>query len=144
MTEPIHLDAEKAALLSICEQDRQAHLDTDVAAALASYDDPYIYVRDGKIQRLARADTEPQYRKYFGGATFHEWDDIEPPIMQISNDGSMAWVIRRVRVRYTRPDDAGQEAAHAFVYAGISTYEKRAGQWVCVANVSTFGSAEEE
>ncbi len=42
------------------------------------------------------------------GATYYEWDDVEEPIVRVSNDGSMAWMITRVRVRRTQKGDAGE------------------------------------
>jgi len=51
----------------------------------------------------------------------------------------MAWMIVRTRVRRTtRLEGSEEERETSFVYAGIMTYEKQDGQWVRVANVSTF------
>jgi hypothetical protein len=35
------------------------------------------------------------------------WDDLEPPIIHISADATMAWMIVRNHVRHSEPDDAG-------------------------------------
>jgi hypothetical protein len=75
---------------------------------------------------------------YFKNAKYYEWDDLEPPIVRISDDASMAWMIARTKVRRTQKLATGEEKERAFVYAGIMTYEKRQGKWVRVANVSTF------
>ena len=74
----------------------------------------------------------------FRGARYHEWDDVEPPVVRVSDDGTMAWVVSKLRVRRTAPNDAGQTSEQAFVYAGIMVYEKRDGRWMKTANVSTF------
>ena len=66
-----------------------------------------------------------------------EWDDVEEPIIRISNDASMAWMITRTRVRRVQKTADGTEKEEKFVYAGIMTYEKRDGRWVRVTNVST-------
>jgi hypothetical protein len=79
------------------------------------------------------------FTRYFQGATYYEWDDMEPPIIRISDDASMAWMIVRTQVRRTtRTEESDEERETSFVYAGIMTYEKRDGRWVRVANVSTF------
>ncbi len=62
---------------------------------------------------------------------------MEEPIIRISQDGSMAWMITRVRVRRTQKDATGKEREQKFNYAGIMTYEKKDGKWMRVANVST-------
>ena len=74
---------------------------------------------------------------YFRDAKYYEWDDVEEPIIRISNDASMAWMITRTRVRRVQKTADGTEKEEKFVYAGIMTYEKRDGRWVRVANVST-------
>jgi hypothetical protein len=62
----------------------------------------------------------------------------DPPVVRVSDDGSMGWVLSRLRVKRTGPGRHGAPQERAFVYAGIMTYEKRDGRWLRVANVSTF------
>ena len=39
---------------------------------------------------------------YFRGAKYYEWNDVEEPIVRISNDASMGWMITLTRVRRVR------------------------------------------
>jgi hypothetical protein len=78
------------------------------------------------------------FEGYFRGARYEEWDDLEPPVVRVSDDGSMGWIVSRVRVKRTSPGADGTPQERAFVYAGIMTYEKSEGRWIRVANVSTF------
>ena len=73
----------------------------------------------------------------FPDAKYYEWNDVEEPIIRISNDASMAWMITRPKVRRVQNKADGGEQEEKFVYAGIMTYEKRDSRWVRVANVST-------
>jgi len=41
-------------------------------------------------------------------------------------------------VRRVQQNPSGAAVEEKFIYAGISTYEKRDGKWLQVANVSTF------
>ena len=131
-TSPEH---EKAALLEIHNKDRQAHFLTDVEAALASIHEPHIYVRNGEIQHLSRSDMEKTFREYFRDTTFLEWNDMEEPIVNVSADGTMGWMVERLKVRRIIK---GEKEERQFVYAGITVYEKRDGSWLKVANASTF------
>lgn len=135
---PINLERERAALLAVHAQDRQGHMTTDAQLILAHAAESFIYLGEGKITRMTRDEVASDFAEMFAGATYQEWDDLEPPIISISADASMAWMIVRTRVRRTRRDADGQEQLRQFVYAGIMTYEKRAGIWVRIANVSTF------
>ena len=134
----VDLEKETAALLKLHQTGRQAHFQTDVDLLLSDQPEEFIYVRNGKIGKSTKAETRKMFEAYFKGAHYYEWDDLEPPIIRVSRDGSMGWIITRVKVRRTQKDDSGAEKEEKFVYAGIMTYEKRDGKWIKVANVSTF------
>ena len=134
----IDLEKEKAELLKQHEAARRAHFNTDVNMLLEGAPEEFIAVSGGKIARASRADTKKMFESYFKDAKYFEWDDLEPPIVRVSADASMAWMIVRTKVRRTQKDSSGAEKEEKFVYAGIMTYEKRNGRWVRVANVSTF------
>jgi hypothetical protein len=133
-----NLEKEKSELLRLHQSDREAHFKTDVDQLLENAPEEFISVSRGKINRSTKADTRKMFTGYFRDAKYYEWDDVEEPIIRISNDASMAWMITRTRVRRVQKNAAGEEKEEKFVYAGIMTYEKRDGRWVRVANVSTF------
>ena len=135
---PAGLEKEKAELLRLHKSAREAHFKTDVELLLGNSPEEVISVSRGKISRSGRAEVRKVFAEYFRGAKYYEWDDVEEPIIRISKDASMAWMITRIRVRRVQRDAAGVEQEEKFVYAGIMTYEKRDGRWVRVANVSTF------
>ena len=131
------LEKEKAELLRLLHADREAHFKTDVDMLLEQSPEEFISVGLGKISRSSKADARKMFTGYFRDAKYYEWDDGEEPIIRISNDATMAWMITRTRVRRVQKTADGAEQEEKFVYAGIMTYEKRDGRWVRVANVST-------
>ena len=131
------LEKEKAELLRIHKSDREAHFNTDVDRLLENSPEEFISLGRGKINRSSKEDARKMFTGYFRDAKYYEWDDVEEPIIRISNDASMAWMITRTRVRRVQKKPDGAEQEEKFVYAGIMTYEKRDGRWVRVANVST-------
>ena len=100
--------------------------------------DEFISVSNGRVQRTTPAENLQFFEEYFKGAKYYEWDDLEPPIVRVSNDASMAWMIVRTRVHRVQTPSGGTATERRFVYAGIMAYEKKGGRWVRVANVSTF------
>jgi hypothetical protein len=94
-------------------------------------------VRDGKVQVKSRDDVRKQFTDYFRGTEFSAWDDLEPPIIHISPDGQMGWMIVRVRIAYTKTDASGAKSKEDAVMAWMSVYEKRDGKWLYAANAST-------
>ncbi|MFC2079580.1 hypothetical protein ACFLSZ_06340 [Candidatus Bipolaricaulota bacterium] len=139
----IDLEREKKTLLDMHAMDRAAHFATDAEDAVSRLSDEQIIVREGTIRHMSRDAVRAITAEYFSGATFHEWDDVEPPIIRVSDDASIAWMINQTRVRLTRKDAEGNDSEVAFVYAGILTFEKKDGAWQRTANVSTFAIGEE-
>jgi hypothetical protein len=131
------LEKEKAELLRIHKSDREAHFKTDVDMLLENSPEEFISVGRGKINRSSKEDARKMFTGYFRDAKYYEWDDVEEPIIRISKDASMAWMITRTKVRRVQKKADGAEQEEKFVYAGIMTYEKRDGRWMRVANVST-------
>ncbi len=78
------------------------------------------------------------FGQYFAGATYHAWDDLESPIIEIARDGSQAWVVRRVCVDREESDNRGERRRRSFVSAYTATYVKRATAWVMTSVTSTF------
>jgi hypothetical protein len=134
----VALSAEVEQLLRIHESDRRAHFETSAQRIMEHASDEFISVSAGKVQRTTRAENLQFFEEYFKAAKYYEWDDLEPPIVRVSNDASMAWMIVRTRVRRVQTHSGGETSERRFVYAGIMAYEKQGGRWVRVANVSTF------
>lgn len=135
---PVNLEAETAELLRLHKQGREAHYKTDVEMLLANSPEESFSVSAGKVNRPRKADVRRMFTGYFRDAKYYEWDDTEPPVVRVSKDASMAWMITRVRVRRVQKDKSGKEVEEKFVYAGLTTYEKQGGKWVRAANASTF------
>ncbi len=128
----------KSKLLEIHRQDRAAHFQTSVERLAEHQAEDFIYVGNGDITHISRADFIETFTRLFHNTTYFEWDDIEPPIVHISEDATLAWMMVRNRVRRTQIQNDGSEVERKFIYAGIMTYEKQNGKWMRIANVSTF------
>ena len=94
-------------------------------------------VRDGKTRVVTCADMRARFTNYFGRAKFSAWDDVEPPVVRASEDGTMGWMVVRVHVAYTEGDTSGREAKRDSIMAWMAAYEKRDGQWIMTAVTST-------
>ena len=127
------LEAARAELLEIHQDGIRAHIERD-AESLARRGAPeLVSAYGGKIRRSTPADTLKFFTEYFEGATYPQYEDLEPPVIHISDDGSMASILSRTKVRRVH---GGKE--EGFVYAGIMVYQKIGGRWLRVANASTF------
>lgn len=130
-------DAAKAELLALHQADRRAHFQHDVDALLAALPPEFIFVREGEIQQQSQDDLRKRFTHYFQGAEFTAWDDLEPPIIHVSSDGQMGWMVVRLKIAIERTDASGKKTSETTVMAWMSAYEKREGQWQHVANATT-------
>ena len=135
----IDLEKEKYALIRRHIQDRRAHFDKDIDTLLAGMADEQINIRDGRVSRRSQAEAEDGFTAYFNQvAEFIHWDDLQPPIIQISQDGAMAWMVNQVRLHYRSINDEETD----LICTWLMVYEKQNGGWVAVANASTFSDHE--
>lgn len=134
---PASREDDRRALREIHEKVVKAHVETNVGAILENQGETFVTASDGAISTMTKADIGEFFTRYFRGATYHEYATLEEPVVRVSDDGTMAWVMSRSRVRRTQTID-GETKDRSFVYAGVMMYEKRDGVWKGVGNVSTF------
>jgi hypothetical protein len=127
----------KEELLAIHHSARRAHFNRDVGSIVAGMSPEFTTVHEGTIRVMSREDVRKQFTEYFRGAEFSAWDDLEPPMIRVSPDGKMGWMIVRVRIAYTKTDAGGATSKEDTVMAWMSAYEKREGKWLLVANATT-------
>lgn len=128
------LERDRARLLELHEEQRRAHLEKDPELLLSQFADDFVMIADGDVTRPTREESRRRFERYFGSVEFIEWDDVEPPIVRISADGTLAHVIVQKRVRLIASESGAEEATQ---FAWLATYEKRDGDWRLTAVAST-------
>lgn len=131
------LDADHAALMRLHDVQREAHLSRQATLLTGSFADTFYSISRGRVTTPSRQESDARFQSYFDAVTFVEWDDIEPPVVRISPDGRMAYLIVQKRVRLTTPDSAGRPVPEHTVFAWLETYEKQDGTWRLTALAST-------
>lgn len=116
----------------------KAHLDSNVKAWLATESDDYVVANRGEITHPTMADREKRLGEYLGRTRFHEYRDLVPPVIRVSRDGSLGWVIAQVTASGIQRTEDGTERPIEFVSAWIELYEKQGNRWVRTGNVSNF------
>lgn len=126
-----------AEILRLHEQQRIAHVNKNAELLVSMFAEDLINLSDGKINRPSREQSLQRFRSYLDRSTFLEWDDISPPVIRVSEDAGMAYVIVHKRVRILVADEGGKTRQETTVFAWMETYEKRNGQWKLTAIAST-------
>jgi hypothetical protein len=135
----IDLEKERYALIRRHIQDRKAHLGKDIPTLLEGIAAEQFNVRDGRVGTSSQAEAANRFTNYFDHvAEFIHWDDLQPPIIQISQDGTMAWMINQIRLHYRSVKNEETDA----ICAWLMVYEKQDDEWVAVANASTFSAPD--
>jgi hypothetical protein len=102
-----------------------------------AFPDSFLEVSRGTLKIRKAEDNRSRFQAYFDRSTFQEWDDIAPPVIRISPDGQMAYVVVQKSVRLTAPDSAGVPRPEHTMFAWVEVYEKRGGKWALTLVAST-------
>jgi hypothetical protein len=138
--EPSHDAPEKgseAELLALHQADRRAHFKHDIPALLEHVGPQLLDIRDGRITRLSRQEVRARFTEYFQDAQFSAWEDLEPPVVRVSEDGRLAWMAVRVRITFTQTNPNGKKILSDSVMAWMSAYERQGKNWIMTAVTST-------
>lgn len=124
-------------LSQLQKQARVAHFTRNAPLLVATFADDFTSIAGGKISRPAREASLTRFQNYLNRSTFIEWDDITPPVIKVSDDATMGYVIVHKKVRLTTKDAAGAEREETEIFAWIEVYRKIKGEWKLTAVVST-------
>ena len=132
------VEGERQALLALHEEFKAAHVRGDADAIVRRLAEDYVRVSRGRVTHPPLGDMAARMRDYLGRTTFSEYRDLEPPIARVSADGTLGWVVVELEARGVQVGPDGREEPLEFVCAWVSLFEKRAGEWTMVGDVSTF------
>ena len=129
--------ADRVELLRLHDAQKTAHLEKRADLMTASFADSFLNIARGAVTLRTPEENRARMQAYFDRSTFEEWEDIAPPVIRVSPDGRMAYVIVQKRVRLTTPDSAGKPQPEHTVFAWLEVYEKRGDRWTLMAVAST-------
>lgn len=124
-------------ILELHQRQRDFHFNKDAAAFAELLGENHISVNRGKISKPTKEENKNRFENYFGQVEFEIWDDLTPPIIQFSDDYSMAYTIvdKAVVLRYQ--DDEGQTQRDSTHFAWLAVYQKIQNEWKVVSVGST-------
>jgi hypothetical protein len=127
-----------ATLLRLHQAVIDAHATSDIELLLRDESDDYVLANRGEITTPDKRVRRARLGAYLGRTTFAEYRDLVPPIVRVSEDGTLGWVIVQVYARGEQTGDSGAAVPVEFTSAWIELYEKRNDRWVRTGNVSNF------
>lgn len=127
-------------LLELHNLQRNAHFNRDAKLLVSIQADNFIEISSGKINNPKKEDLIKRFQSYFDAVTFIEWDDIKPPIIQVSEDATLAYMLVSKRVRLKTKDNKEQTS----IFAWTSTFQKIKGKWMMTVITSTVAPPSNE
>lgn len=131
------VEADEDHLRRLHHQLLQAHLEGDVEAWMAiEADSGYVSVNGGYVRFPSAAARREGRAAYLREATFSVYRDLREPLVRLSTDGTLGWLIVEVEVQGTLPDSTGAPAPFHDVWAWVELYQKTEAGWRLVGNAS--------
>jgi hypothetical protein len=124
-------------LLQLQKQSRVAHFTKNASLLVSTFADDFTSVSNGKIGKPSREKSLARFQDYLNKSTFIEWDDITPPVIKVSDDATLGYVLVHKKVRLTAKNESGKEEEETEIFAWLETYQKIKGEWKLTAVVST-------
>jgi len=136
---PVELLTDEQKLLRRHRITMDAHLFEDAGMLAGSFAPEVTMVSAGEIHRTTGADAEAMMAGIFSNRDYTRYDDLVRPIVRVSDDGTLGWVIVQVDAEGVRLDEQGNVTEPlAFTSAWISLFEKVGDAWKMSGNVSNF------
>lgn len=120
------LEEEKKKILAMHHAQRGYHFEKDSIAFANQLSDNFVSVNRGVISKPEKAATIKRYHGYFSSVEFVKWDDVTPPIIQFSDDGSLAYTIVDKIVTVTYTDEDGTQKTGETHFAWTTIYKNMA------------------
>jgi hypothetical protein len=128
--------SDERRLLHLHAEVIRAHVERQVDLWMSLESENYISVNRGEVTFPGFSERREQRSAYLQGASFSTYRDLREPIVRISEDGSLGWLIAEVEIVGTVPDqDNGRSSFHD-IWAWIELYEKTDQDWRLIGNVS--------
>jgi hypothetical protein len=132
------VDTDSDQLRALHEKVIQAHRQSNVDVLLEDESADYVVAGRGEVTHPTLDERRERLGSYLGRTTFHEYRDVADPLVRVSRDGTLGWVIVQVQARGLQATPERENESLEFVSAWIELYEKRDGRWFRVGNVSNF------
>ncbi len=130
----------KTELLTIHHDLIRAHLTNDPGLSVKNLSENFASVKNGDITFPDREELLSGITDYISNTTFTEYGDLQEPVIGLSEDGTVGWVIARVSVRGKRKLNDGTTREISFICSWMTLYRRVNGAWVTETEVSTFDS----
>ncbi|PKP32702.1 MAG: hypothetical protein CVU00_11440 [Bacteroidetes bacterium HGW-Bacteroidetes-17] len=138
-------EAENQKLLAIHRAQKDAHLNKDVKQFVNLFSNPMISIKRGLITTVTQDAALERFKNYFNSVIIKSWDDIAAPVIDFSEDATMAYMVVDKLVVLTYENEENRTIEETTHFAWVSVFKKQEdGEWKIVCNISTNEPKENE
>lgn len=119
------------------ETARKAHMLGDAKMLTAGIADTMISVNRGQITKSSNQEIYERFKNYFKNIEYIKWEDIEEPVINISDDGTMAEILYKKIILVRSKNEKDEWEKSAVLFAWSANHKKINGVWKVISNTST-------
>ena len=134
----IDIEKEKVEIRKVLSDGYAALVNKDIDALLSSDTQESYGVTRGKITKNTQEDSRKDFEAQFKNGKYSDVNDIIEPIIKISTDGKMAWVIAQTSFTFISIDSNGLEKSYNMVDAYLQILVKEKDKWLLSDIAQTF------
>lgn len=108
----------------------------DATLLVSQIADSMISVQDGAISKASNEDIKQMFANYFSQVTYRKWDNIDAPVIHISDDTSLASVTVN-KIVETKRVNTPDSTYSSTTFAWTTMYRKEKGEWRIYSITST-------
>ena len=131
------LERDISEILRQYEITRQGHLEGDASKLLCQYGSQWGDLRNGTVVVRTFEEELMRTTEHLAGMRYLAWDDANPPRVELSADGTLAWLLGEIRAKAMQTQEDGSEREIAYRCAWLQVYARREDRWVAIVNAPT-------
>ena len=125
----------EAEIKIVLANEFQAHMERNANQLVATFSDNFTSVDKGKIHSPSYDESHVRFQQYFSAVKIIKWDDVQPPILNFSDDKSLAYALIQKQVVTESLQDSKVRDTTYFAWTAI--YRKQSGTWKLETITST-------
>ena len=125
-------------IMLLHNQQRKYHFEKMAEAFISQFSENFISVDKGEITTPTTEESLNKFKNYFDSVKFLKWDDIAPPVIRFSDDGTMAYEVVNKKVVISYKDDKNKRVKETTVFAWLTIYRRYGNNWKidCIASTN--------
>ena len=127
----------KNQLFDLHKAGLRAHLEKDIPYFTTNIGDQVMSISNGEIRYASPEQINMMFTNYLNSTEFSIYEDVQDPIVSISDDGSMSWLVANVRVARVRTIE-DEQIKFDNTWAWVMFYRRKNNQCIREGNISTM------